>query len=144
MAAVIDEPAVVDLLADRGRAGGGQPGRKGGTPAARIDHQVSRQLLTGLGPHPGDVDAPGAAAAPVTARRQRRHAGRHARSFLGGRGDGPLYHGPPPRYHVEALVAVAPASGDEVGGTPQDVVLEGAVRLEPGRQIRAAAPVTIW
>ena len=58
----------------------------------------------------------------------------HARSFLGGRGHGPLHHGPAPGYHVESLVAVAPASGDEVRGTPQDVVLEGAVRLEPGRQ----------
>ena len=136
MAAVVDEPAVVHLLLDRGRARRGQPGRKGGTPAARIDHQVSRQLLTSLGPHPGDVDGPGGGRGPGQQPDDSdAPPDGHARGVLGGRRDGPLHHGSPPRYHVEALVAVAPASGDEVGGAAQDVVLEGAVRLEPGRDL---------
>ncbi len=60
----------------------------------------------------------------------------HARGVLGDGRDGPLHHGPPPRNHVEALVAVAPASGDEVRDAPKDVVLKGAVSLEAGRHLR--------
>ena len=135
VAAVVDEAAIVHLLLDRGRARLSQPGGKGRTPAARIDHQVSGQLLASLGPHPGDVDGRGG-------RRPGQQPGDgdsasdgHARSFPGGGRHGPLHHGPPPRYHVEALIAVAPAPGERVRDAPNDVVLESAVRLEAGRHL---------